>query len=125
MCVSIINFAHKFLFVHVPKSAGTTVTQTLSMLTCLGDVEIGGTEFAKMLERAYGPKFGVRKHSTGGELRKIVRDEVWTGLYKFAFVRILQETPARAGPGTALRTTGGGQAGGELSGDICVSSRQR
>lgn len=85
--MSIINFSHKFLFVHVPKSAGTSVTRVLSAFTCLGDVEVGGTEFGEKLARAYQPRFGVYKHSTGAELRRIVGDRVWADMYKFAFVR--------------------------------------
>ena len=85
--VSIINFSHNFLFVHVPKSAGTSVTRVLSTLTSLGDIEIGGTEFGETLARAYGPRFGVEKHSTAAELRRVTGDELWVRLYKFAFVR--------------------------------------
>lgn len=43
----IVNHTHKFIFVHVPKSAGTSVTQMFSEYSSYRDLEVGGTPLAK------------------------------------------------------------------------------
>lgn len=85
--MSIINRSHRFIFVHVPKTAGTSVTRSLSTFTAIGDVEIGGSEFGETLAVAYGKRFGLRKHSTASEIRSVVGSEVWETSFKFAIVR--------------------------------------
>jgi hypothetical protein len=85
--MSIINLSHKFIFVHVPKSAGTSVTAALSWYTTFCDLEIGGTALGEELQPYYLKRFGVRKHSTAREIRQLVGDAVWSHAFKFAFVR--------------------------------------
>lgn len=85
--MTIINNSFQFIFVHVPKSAGTSVTSVLSQFTRYCDLEIGGTHFGEQIQPAYGQRFGLAKHSTAAELQSIIGAEKWPTYFSFAFVR--------------------------------------
>jgi hypothetical protein len=83
----IVNHSHKFIFVHVPKAAGTSVSELFSKFSAYSDLEVGGTELGEALQIAYKRRFGLTKHSTAEEIRAVVGDETWRSYYAFAFVR--------------------------------------
>ena len=83
----IINHSHKFIFVHVPKAAGTTVTSTLSTLTRYCDQEIGGTSLGEAVQPYFNRRFGLRKHATASEIIKVIGAEKWNDYFSFSFVR--------------------------------------
>ncbi|MBF9058014.1 sulfotransferase family 2 domain-containing protein [Rhodobacterales bacterium HKCCSP123] len=65
----IINQSVGFTFIHIPKSAGTSVTRFLAPLNGPLDLEIGGTVFGEEVQRAYATRHNLRKHSTLAEMR--------------------------------------------------------
>ena len=83
----IINHSYKFIFIHVPKAAGTSVTHELSEMTRYCDQEIGGTGDGQSVTRYYAKRFGLRKHSPSTDVRKIVGEDVWEQYFTFGFVR--------------------------------------
>lgn len=83
----IINHSHKFVFVHVPKAAGSAITRNLSELTRYCDQEIGGTHFGEVVQPAYARRFGLRKHSPAREIIPVMGQEVWDSYFSFSFVR--------------------------------------
>jgi len=83
----IVNHSHKFIFVHVPKAAGTSVSELFSKFSAYSDLEVGGTELGEALQHAYKRRFGLTKHSTAEEIRAVVGDAAWRDYYAFAFVR--------------------------------------
>jgi len=83
----IVNHSHKFIFVHVPKAAGTSVSELFSKFSAYSDLEVGGTELGEALQNAYKRRFGLTKHSTAEEIRAVVGVQAWKGYYSFAFVR--------------------------------------
>lgn len=83
----IVNHTHKFIFVHVPKNAGTSVTQALSKLSTWRDLEVGGTQLGEALHPLFNKRFGLAKHSPASQIRKVVGEDIWTSYYKFGFVR--------------------------------------
>lgn len=85
--MSIVNRSHGFIFIHVPKAAGTSVTRVLSSFTQVGDAEVGGSEFGEAVAEPYRTRFGISKHSTAREIREIVGDVVWSTSFTFGFVR--------------------------------------
>lgn len=85
--MTIINHSHRFVFVHVPKAAGTSVTGHLSELTNYCDLEIGGTAFGEKVQGAYARRFGITKHSTARDLRAVMGHVTWAKYFKFAVVR--------------------------------------
>jgi hypothetical protein len=85
--MAIINNSYQFIFIHVPKAAGTTVTSVLSRFTNYCDLEIGGTDFGEKIQPAYKIRFGLAKHSTAAEVRSIVGTVLWSKYCTFSFVR--------------------------------------
>ena len=85
MCV--INHTHQFVFVHIPKNAGTSTTFTLAPLTTYADLELGSTEYGEALHDIMGPRFGLAKHSFAHEIRGVVGQQTWSRYFSFSFVR--------------------------------------
>ena len=83
----ILNHQHRFLFIHVPKAAGTTITRALSPLTTFRDLEIGGTKYGEAIQERFAARFDLRKHSTGKVLRNRCPGHIWRRFFVFAFVR--------------------------------------
>ena len=81
----IISKSRNFIFVHVPKAAGTSVSRHLSQFTEAGDVDINPplSAFAEFNCR----EFGLRKHTSAQEIRAFVGPDAFSSAFKFAFVR--------------------------------------
>ncbi len=82
-----LNHQHRFVFVHVPKAAGTTVTRALSPLTTFRDIEIGGTRYGEAIQDRFAARFDLRKHSTAAAIRAKCPGHIWRRFFVFAFVR--------------------------------------
>ena len=74
----IISNSHRFIFVHVLKTGGTTVCAALDPFLRWNDVVLGGTEFGERMNGPYRDRFGLRKHSTAQEIRAVVGDATWS-----------------------------------------------
>lgn len=85
MCI--VNNTYQFIFVHIPKCAGTSTTHTLSHLTTYADLELGSTAYGEKLHAIMGPRFGLAKHSFASEIRGVVGQQVWKRYFTFSFVR--------------------------------------
>jgi SAM-dependent methyltransferase len=85
--MAIINNSFRFIFVHVPKAAGTSVTEVLNPYTNYCDLEIGGTVFGEKIQPAYRKRFGLAKHSSADAIRSVVGRVIWSQYFSFAFVR--------------------------------------
>lgn len=83
----IVNHTHKFIFVHVPKSAGTSVTELFSQYSTYRDLEVGGTLLGEALQNEFKRRFGLTKHATAAEIREVVGDELWSSYFTFGVVR--------------------------------------
>jgi hypothetical protein len=85
MCI--INHTYQFIFVHVPKSAGTAVAQYLSALTTYQDEEIGATRLGEALAPHYWERFRIAKHSTISEIGAVVGNVTLNRYVSFCVVR--------------------------------------
>lgn len=83
----IISNSHKFIFVHILKTAGTSACAALNPLLRWNDVILGGTEFGERMNAPYRQRFGLRKHSTAREIRAVVGDDLWSAYFTFTIVR--------------------------------------
>ena len=83
----IINHTHRFVFIHIPKAAGTTVTRALSDLTRYCDQEIGGSGLGEAAQAYYMQRFGLRKHSRAEDVMKVMGRDSYMSYFRFAFVR--------------------------------------
>lgn len=109
MCI--INTTFGFTFVHVPKSAGTSVTAVLSRLCSVLDIEIGGSPFGEEIQNAYLKRYGLNKHATAREIRSVLGEGVWLKMTSFGVVRHPVDRLSSAyrflrkwdGPGNKLR----------------------
>ena len=83
----ILNHQHRFIFIHVPKTAGTTVTRELSTLTTFRDIELGGTKYGEALQGLFASRFDLRKHSTALQIKAKCPGQIWRDFFVFGFVR--------------------------------------
>lgn len=83
----ILNHQHGFIFVHVPKAAGTTITRALSPLTTFRDIELGGTKYGEAVQELFASRFDLRKHSTAHIIKNKCPPHLWRRFFVFAFVR--------------------------------------
>jgi len=85
--MTIINTSHRFIYVHIPKTAGTSVKHFLSQYTRYCDIEIGGSHDAEIIAPYYIKRFKLAKHSFAREIRDTVGRKDFKKFFKFAFVR--------------------------------------
>ena len=71
---STIRHDHEFIFVHIPKTAGTSIH------TALGDLPRKPFEGRRRSQK-------IHKHTRAAEIRRVVGDDVWSRYFVFAFVR--------------------------------------
>lgn len=79
----ILNRSHHFIFVHVPKTAGTAVHHYLARFTGPDDIAI----LDPPDEANYGRELNLRKHATAAEILGSIGGDEFNRLFKFAFVR--------------------------------------
>jgi len=89
----VISYKHKFVFVHIPKTAGTSISRRLfreehfSLYKAVKKVKfISNYLFTCQL---YALLFtpDLHKHAKAREIRSVVGEKVWNDFYTFAFVR--------------------------------------
>ena len=83
----IISHKYKFIFIHIPKCAGTSITRTLAPLLGEHDLVIGCTPEGERLHQENMKKGGLTKHSTAQQIMQHVGPEIWNSYFKFSFVR--------------------------------------
>ena len=85
----IISYSKKFVFVHVPKTGGTSMVQLLlPYLDLSQDLILGGCEKFEDGEDERRIKKGqLHKHSTAVEIKEYMGEEEWNKFFVFAFTR--------------------------------------
>ena len=82
----IINHKHKFIFIHIPKCAGTSVAKALYPYGDKHDTFLGCHADAKE-EIVEEDGFCIHKHSNAQEIKKYATPERWEEYFVFSFVR--------------------------------------
>jgi hypothetical protein len=83
----IISHKHKFIFIHIQKCAGTSITYALVPHLGEEDVVLGCTPEGEKLSEIWGKTKGLYKHVTAREAKEILGDEIWDNYFKFSFIR--------------------------------------
>tara|TARA_B100000287_G_scaffold423464_1_gene466760 strand:+ start:113 stop:736 length:624 start_codon:yes stop_codon:yes gene_type:complete len=81
----IINHKYKFVFLHIPKTAGTSITKALSPFCNKWDTILGCDCGPEEIVKDDG--FKIHKHSNAQDIKTYMTSERWTNYFKFTFVR--------------------------------------
>ena len=83
----IISHSKKFVFVHIQKNAGTSITKYLDKYITYQDLLLGCTKFGEKINGSYRKKFDLHKHVYARVIKNIMGDETWQNYFSFSFVR--------------------------------------
>ena len=83
----IISHLHKFIFIHIRKCAGTSITESLLPFLGQDDLVIGCTPQGELLENSGRKNGGLYKHSKAVEIKKLIGPSIWDSYFKFTFIR--------------------------------------
>ena len=83
----ITSHTHRAIFVHIPKTAGTSVTALIEPQLRWNDLVLGGTTFGEQINLAYKQRFGISKHAWARNIRSVVGEDIWARYFTFAIVR--------------------------------------
>ena len=84
----IVNNSHQFIFIHIPKNAGTSIARYYSVLSRLIDIEVGATELGEAALPHIIKRHSVGKHAPIRRIRRILSETSDIDSYfSFAFVR--------------------------------------
>jgi hypothetical protein len=82
----IISHSRKFVFIHIHKTAGESISQALLPFLARGDVLLGTTVRGELANIWYDRRHGLQKHSGVKKVRSYLGD-AWSDYVKFSFVR--------------------------------------
>ncbi len=85
--MTFISNSKKFVFVHLHKCGGTSIERALEKEMQWNDVVLGSTKYGETLQKAYEKKFGIYKHSSASEIKKLMGDQLWEKYFTFSVVR--------------------------------------
>lgn len=83
----IVSQTHNFIFIHIMKAAGTSVTKGLARHLTWRDLVLGGTPLGEAVNASYMHHLGVGKHSRAVDALRLLGPETWAQHFKFTFVR--------------------------------------
>ena len=83
----IISNSNRYVFVHIRKCGGTSLTHFLHDSMNWNDIELGSTEFGESIQGAYLERFGLHKHSTALEIRNTIGQPLWDDYFTFTTIR--------------------------------------
>jgi glycosyltransferase involved in cell wall biosynthesis len=94
----LISHSKRFIFVHIYKTAGTSIMDVFLPYARLVDRMVYGYRYSKALAGRIGQIMGwsddgfrqftgIHKHATASEIRDALGDSLFEAYYKFAFVR--------------------------------------
>lgn len=83
----IISNSRQFIFIHVTKAAGTSITAALVPTIQWNDLVLGGFPFGERIQPHYQERYGVYKHSTARQVLEMVGSDLWEQYFTFSFVR--------------------------------------
>lgn len=83
----IISHSHKFIFIHIHKTAGESISEALRPHLSGRDLLLGTSPRGELNNAYYSFKYHLQKHSGVRKVRTFVGDATWNNYLKFSFVR--------------------------------------
>ena len=83
----IISNSRRFIFIHISKAAGTSITRTLDQYLNWDDIVLGATDLGESLQWPYHRRFNLHKHSQAEQIKNVVGDKIWKEYFTFTIVR--------------------------------------
>ncbi|WP_298355549.1 sulfotransferase family 2 domain-containing protein [Rhodoblastus sp.] len=83
----LISNSKRFIFVHIPKSGGTSITRLLDRELEWNDIVLGGTKVGEVFKDVWAPRFRIDKHSLPSEIETVISKDLYTTYTKFVVVR--------------------------------------
>lgn len=83
----IISHKYRFIFVHIHKCAGTSITRAVFPHLGADDVVLGCLPEQEKMHAESKKNGGLEKHSTAAHIQSMVDADTWREYFKFAFVR--------------------------------------
>lgn len=82
----IVSHRQRFIFCHIPKTGGESITEALEPHLGWDDLVLG-TVAGEAFTRRYRARFGMGKHSAAPEIREVVGEDIWRDHLTFSVVR--------------------------------------
>ncbi|MCB1614850.1 MAG: sulfotransferase family 2 domain-containing protein [Pseudomonadales bacterium] len=82
-----ISNSQRFIFVHIMKTGGTSVSSCLADTLAWNDISLGGTQKDTHNNAFYRKQFGLAKHSRAEAIASVIGQQTWNDYFSFAFVR--------------------------------------
>lgn len=79
--------SRKAAYVHLEKCGGTSIETALSPFVQWNDIILGSTPFGEQMNALYGAQFGLKKHMSAVDARRLIGASVWDRYYTFATIR--------------------------------------
>jgi hypothetical protein len=85
--MTLINHRYRFVFIHIPKNAGTSVARYLAQLSTYRDLEVGATALGEAIAPHVRDRFGLQKHATLSEIGEVMGSGELAGYRTIAVLR--------------------------------------
>jgi len=82
-----LSNSRKFIFIHITKAAGTSITAALEKTMKWNDLVLGSTALGVDLQKHYLTRFKLQKHSRAIEVLWVIGKKRWENYFTFSFVR--------------------------------------
>ncbi|MEL6468757.1 MAG: sulfotransferase family 2 domain-containing protein [Cyanobacteria bacterium J06623_4] len=85
--MAFVSREKQLIFVHLHKCGGTSIELALDEHMAWDDLLLGSSKYGERLQGLYQAKFGLYKHSSASEIRRVVGEELWNRCFTFSIVR--------------------------------------